>query len=439
MPLSVPNNPPTVNEAVAQPASSGLVIGIDENQTKVNQLHGIASNNAQGAGIPKQVTNVQVSIANASTGVTCTVSVLFKADPTDKSFSGVNVWVKGYQGNPNPVQVGSGTSSPTKIVLNNTGEIVSFIVQAFGNGGNAPFTQSPTCSGTLPKSTSGGFGSSAVTSGGSSTLGGDVTGPTSTTVVGKIQGTPVVSAAPLDQEVLQFSKANSRWQPSGMFTGVPAAFGYVTDTVPTLYTEGLFGNGMSAQGTAGGAASTATSPCVAGYTSASSANSSAGLGMIIKTHHFRMFRLWSICCELTQTTHCRIWIGTANSGSGGSFQSDQPSLSIAGFRYSTAAGDTTWKCVCQIGGTIGQQTIVDSGVAVDTNFHLFQMYWDETNVIFYIDGNKVGQISTNVPNAQMNGVMVFVDNVGLANAVSCRFYFWNVIPKGFDGFPPFSI
>lgn len=162
MPLSNPVNPPTVNEAVAKGVSTGLVFGVDENQTKINQLHGIAANNATGAGIPKQVTNPQVSIANANQGATCTVSILYKADPSDSSLSGVNVWVKGYQGNNNPVLVGSGTSSPTKIVLNNTGENVTFVIQAFGNGGNAPFTQAPTCSGTLPKSTGGGFGSASV-------------------------------------------------------------------------------------------------------------------------------------------------------------------------------------------------------------------------------------------------------------------------------------
>lgn len=163
MGLSTPNNPVILQEGAAQPVSSGKVFGVDENQTKVNQIHGINSNNQSGAGIPKQVSNVQVSIANAQTGVTCTVSVLFKQDPTDRSFSGVNVWVKGYQGNAQLVQVASGTSSPCKFVLNNTGEIVSFTIQAFGNGGMAPLSAAPSCSGTLPKSTVGGYGSSTQT------------------------------------------------------------------------------------------------------------------------------------------------------------------------------------------------------------------------------------------------------------------------------------
>jgi hypothetical protein len=162
MSLSSPVNPPTLNEAVAKSSTASVQVGVDENQTKVNQLHGITFNNSSGAGIPKQVTNPQVSIANANQGSTCTVSVLFKVDPTDAAFSGINIWIKGYQGNSNPVLVGSGTASPTKIVINNTGETVTFILQAFGNGGNAPLNQSPTCSGTLPKAVLGGFGSSSV-------------------------------------------------------------------------------------------------------------------------------------------------------------------------------------------------------------------------------------------------------------------------------------
>lgn len=158
MGLSTPKNPPMLSEVVAAPVSTGAVFNALIPGTQVNQIHGIAPNNSSGAGIPKQVSNVQVSIANAQTGATCTIAVLFQRDPSDKSFSGVNIWVKGYQGNAQLVQVASGASSPAKFVLNNTGETVSFTIQAFGNGGNAPISQAPTSSGTLPKSTTGGFG-----------------------------------------------------------------------------------------------------------------------------------------------------------------------------------------------------------------------------------------------------------------------------------------
>lgn len=162
MSLSQPNNPSFINN-VAKSVFSGSIFASLVSRTQVNQIKGVTQNNTTGAGIPKQVNNVQVSVANAQAGSTCTVTVLFRQDATDKAFSGVNVWVRGYQGNGQLVQVASGTQSPCKFTLNNTGETVSFTIQAFGNGGNAPLSQSPTASGVLPKSTTGGFGSSTVT------------------------------------------------------------------------------------------------------------------------------------------------------------------------------------------------------------------------------------------------------------------------------------
>jgi hypothetical protein len=163
MSLSKPKSPVFITEGLASDAPQ-VSSNSQNNATLINQLHGIANTDTNGAGIPKQVSNVQVSIANAQAGTTCTVSVLFSQDPTDKNFAGVAILVKGYQGNNQLVQVSSGVSSPAKFVLNNTGEIVSFTVQAYGNSGSAPLSTAPTCSGTLPQSTSGGFGSSTSTS-----------------------------------------------------------------------------------------------------------------------------------------------------------------------------------------------------------------------------------------------------------------------------------
>ena len=46
-------------------------------------------------------------------------------------------------------------------MLNNTGEPVSVIVQSVGNGGQAPLSSAPTTGLTLPKSVSGGYGTSS--------------------------------------------------------------------------------------------------------------------------------------------------------------------------------------------------------------------------------------------------------------------------------------
>lgn len=129
----------------------------------INQIRGIAQAGAIGAGIPQHVTNISVSIANASAGTTSTVTVTFRRDPSDKNFSGVSVFAKGYQGNQTPLQVASSTDSPVSFILNNTGEALSLIVQATGNAGAAPFGTAPTAGVNLPKSTAGGVGTTTTT------------------------------------------------------------------------------------------------------------------------------------------------------------------------------------------------------------------------------------------------------------------------------------
>lgn len=163
MSLSNPTNPPILNEHVATRVSSGLVFAVDENQTKVNQIHGINPVGSTGSGIPKAVSNVAASISNASVGTTSTISVRFQRDPLDKNFAKIVIYAKGYQGNNTPVQVGSSADSPATVVLNNTGESVSLIVQAVGNGGVSPLASSPTTAIKLPTGTNGGFGTGTQT------------------------------------------------------------------------------------------------------------------------------------------------------------------------------------------------------------------------------------------------------------------------------------
>ena len=163
MSLSNPTNPPLVNEAVAKRVSTGLVVSVDENQTKINQIHGTNPAGSFGAGVPKPVFNVQASMANASPGATTTINISFQRDPSDQNFSGVVIYAKGYQSNNAPVQIGASKDSPCTVILNNTGESVTLIVQSVGNGGVSPIASSPTTSIKLPKSKGGGVGTTTVT------------------------------------------------------------------------------------------------------------------------------------------------------------------------------------------------------------------------------------------------------------------------------------
>lgn len=129
----------------------------------VNQLRGQSQKNSQASGIPKQVTNVGASTSAAATGTTSTVRVTFHRDPSDKNYGAAAVWVKGYQGNNNPVQVAQSYESPATFVLNNTGEPLGIIVQSTGNGGQAPLSSSPTTGLRLPKSSVSGYSTSTTT------------------------------------------------------------------------------------------------------------------------------------------------------------------------------------------------------------------------------------------------------------------------------------
>jgi len=63
---------------------------------------------------------------------------------------------------------------------------------------------------------------------------------------------------------------------------------------------------------------------------------------------------------------------------------DSPAYSFVGFRYSKDAGDTHWQCVTN---NAGAQTTTSSGVAADTNPHVFGFSYTGTSVVFTIDGS----------------------------------------------------
>jgi len=65
-----------------------------------------------------------------------------------------------------------------------------------------------------------------------------------------------------------------------------------------------------------------------------------------------------------------------------------------GFRYSTAAGDTQWRCCTKDGVTLNDQP---SGVSVNGNFTVLAMEHTGTSVKFYIDGVLVQTSVANLP------------------------------------------
>ena len=102
---------------------------------------------------------------------------------------------------------------------------------------------------------------------------------------------------------------------------------------------------------------------------------------------------------ISATTSIRCWIGAIDASiatplGANDLQTDTPAHAFIGFRYSTAAGDTTWKAVCTTGSV---QTTVDTLVVPTTTGHVFEMRGVTGGVAFYIDSVLVATILTNVP------------------------------------------
>lgn len=77
---------------------------------------------------------------------------------------------------------------------------------------------------------------------------------------------------------------------------------------------------------------------------------------------------------------------------------DTGAISIAGFRYSTVAGDTAWQA-CTGDGTTTTCTSTGVAMTVDTN-HLFEVDCrEQTNCVFFINGSLVVRKTSNLPGA----------------------------------------
>jgi hypothetical protein len=136
-------------------------------------------------------------------------------------------------------------------------------------------------------------------------------------------------------------------------------------------------------------------------TTAASANDDAGWLPITATYQVNnnepSIYYWRIRTS-TSIAVCRIWVGMFTADPMGS---DTLVANSVGFRYSTAAGDTTWSCRSSDGASVQAS---DSGITVATStLYEFKLInrggpgtptWD-----FYINGNRVATHTTTVPSA----------------------------------------
>jgi hypothetical protein len=159
-----------------------------------------------------------------------------------------------------------------------------------------------------------------------------------------------------------------------------------------------------------------------------------GSGTAEGQYGFGSFYRWTFRFAAGNTTNARYWFGLCVYNTGGSgfdtiapasssrFAQDTTNGTVIGFRFS-AGTDTNWQGVTQITpGTT--QTLINTGVAIDTNPHTFEFTYDGTTVRFFIDNTSVGNSTTNLPSTSTVGVVQFMtgDNKNTANIVSGTTY-----------------
>ena len=102
--------------------------------------------------------------------------------------------------------------------------------------------------------------------------------------------------------------------------------------------------------------------------------------------------------RLVDTTAVRIWVSLHDGSSTTGTNADDPaSRNLMGFRFSTDAGDTNWRCCTKDGSTLNNQ---DSGVAPSTSgMTVLEMEHTGSSVKFYINGTLVATSSSNLPSS----------------------------------------
>ena len=148
-----------------------------------------------------------------------------------------------------------------------------------------------------------------------------------------------------------------------------------------------------------------------------------GFPFTIATLSFSFFTI-----KMTGVTG-RLWIGFSDAaGQAGTMFADNPAQNYCAFRFSQQAGDLTIKAICATGAA--NQTIADTGIVPDTNRHIYKIVPTGNNgqlVQFFIDGNLVATVGTNVPAVTVemrncisidtfSGVALAISSVSVANS-----------------------
>jgi hypothetical protein len=106
-------------------------------------------------------------------------------------------------------------------------------------------------------------------------------------------------------------------------------------------------------------------------------------------------KFWARIKTGSAITAIRYWFGLFSTAPN---TTDDPTGDLAGFRFSTVAGDTTWRALTKDNVTLNNQ---DSGVTVVlSSVYLLEIdASDPTEIVFSINGTVVATATTNLPTA----------------------------------------
>lgn len=193
------------------------------------------------------------------------------------------------------------------------------------------------------------------------------------------------------------------------------ARGNGTVTIDTL------GDNLSASaGTVTAVNPTSTEGAMVKWATAASATARAYFGGGSNYRKGRNLR-FSTTIKVNQTTSVRYWVGLTDVSPSTFADADDPgSAHIAGFRFSTAAGDTTWRCITKDGTTLGN---TDSGVSIGTDLVRLEVVFDDTagNCVFKINGTTVATRTTNLPGTSVN--LAFIGTAYAQNSAAKEIQF----------------
>ena len=260
----------------------------------------------------------------------------------------------------------------------------------------------------------------------------------------QIQGVSVSSTAPLARwrQSLVYIPGDTDWEPRFQGLGNEWA-AYATNGATSYVLVGIgdFPSGGLAGSSTTAAAESSTAPAGITYTSGASAGNNAAIqfsaGSATGHHVVYLGTHVSIrfAVSLVQTTNCRIWVCLQGASAtvataATAMKSDTPNTSVVGFLYDSATTSGNWNIYTGTATGAGNQTSTPASPAgpIDTNPHVFEIAFDGTNAIFYIDEVKVGSQSATMPAT----TAVLYPGIYIDNLLLRRLKFYSVFNSLFD-------